>query len=56
MRDRTICCIHPDYWYAGPQLFYLIDTGRADTLKEAINLFEHIRENERRRLAEEAAA
>ncbi len=56
MSDRTICCIHPDYWYAGPQLFYLIDTGRADTLKEAINLFENIKENERRRLAEEAAA
>lgn len=56
MSDRTVCCIHPDYWYAGPQLFYLVDTGRADTLKEAINLFENIKENERRRLAEEAAA
>lgn len=56
MRDRTVCCIHPDYWYAGPQLFYLIDAGRADTLKEAINLFKNIKENERKRLGEEAAA
>lgn len=56
MRDKTVCCIHPDYWYAGPQLFYLIDAGRADTLKEAINLFENIKENERKRLAEEVAA
>lgn len=56
MRDRSVCCIHPDYWYAAPQLYYLMDCGRAETLKEAINLFEHIQENERRRLAAEAAA
>lgn len=56
MNDREICCIHPDYWYAGSQLYYLIDCNRADNLKEAINLFKNIKENERRRLAEEAAA
>ena len=56
MRDRSVCCIHPDYWYAGPQLYYLMDCDRADTLKEAIQEYEKIKEIERRRLAEEAAA
>ena len=50
------CLIHKDYWCVGPQLYYLIDCGRADSVKEAINLFEHIKEEEARKVREEALA
>lgn len=30
------------YWYAADELYNLIDNGRADTVKEAINLYEDI--------------
>lgn len=30
------------YWYAADSLYELMDSGRADTIKEAINLFEDI--------------
>lgn len=30
------------YWYAADNLYELMDSGRADTIKEAINLFEDI--------------
>lgn len=53
---REECIIHPDYWCVASQLYYLIDCGRAESLKEAINLFEHIREEEAKRIREEALA
>ena len=55
MLQKSNCCIHKDYWYAGEQLDYLVECGRADSLKEAINLFEKIKEDERRKIAEAEA-
>jgi len=55
LKDPQKCCLHSDYWYAGEEIYHLVENGRADSLKEAINLFENIRQ-QNRILAQQAQA
>lgn len=41
--------LHPDCFADAEQLLWYFDTGRADTLKEALNLLDHDREEDDRR-------
>lgn len=54
MSDRKNCCIHQHYWNVGPYLFQLIDTGRANTLSEAINIYENEMQHEMDNLMQES--